>query len=149
MSPINNVCIVGSGFMGSQIGLQCAVHGCHVSMHDVSDSALQRCRGEQAAMLDEQIEGGVVSVQQRQTVLGRIRFTALLNEAADEATAPVDEELLALLTEGDALLYRDVRSQPIRQLTQARPPGAPRPAAFMLLAGTSQAEMRLLVPHVI
>jgi len=69
---VKNVCIVGSGFMGSQIGLQCAVYGHRVWMHDVSEPALQRCRDEQAAILDEQIEAGVVSADQRQAILDRI-----------------------------------------------------------------------------
>jgi 3-hydroxybutyryl-CoA dehydrogenase len=81
-SSIKSVCIVGSGFMGSQIGLQCAVHGYHVLMHDASESALQRCRDEQAAMLDEQIEASVVSADQRQAILDRIQFTGSLSEAA-------------------------------------------------------------------
>ena len=33
--PIRNVLIVGAGFMGSQIGLQCVLHGCRVTMYDV------------------------------------------------------------------------------------------------------------------
>jgi 3-hydroxybutyryl-CoA dehydrogenase len=84
-SSIKNVCIVGSGFMGSQIGLQCAVHGYHVLMHDASESALQRCHDEQAAMLDEQIETSVVSADQRQAILDRIQFTGSLSEAASIA----------------------------------------------------------------
>ena len=64
-SSIKNVCIVGSGFMGSQIGLQCAVHGYDVCMHDVSQPALRRCAEEQASLLDEQIEAGQVYTLER------------------------------------------------------------------------------------
>jgi 3-hydroxybutyryl-CoA dehydrogenase len=84
-SSIKSVSIVGSGFMGSQIGLQCAVHGYHVSMHDASESALQRCRDAQAAVLDEQIEASVVSADQRQAILDRIQFTGSLSEVASTA----------------------------------------------------------------
>jgi 3-hydroxybutyryl-CoA dehydrogenase len=84
-STIENVCVVGSGFMGSQIGLQCAVHGYRVWMHDVSDRALQHCRDEQASMLDEQIEASIVPADQRQAILSRIQFTGSLSEAAGAA----------------------------------------------------------------
>jgi len=84
-SSITNVCIVGSGFMGSQIALQCAVHGYRVWMHDMSEPAMQRCRVEQASVLDEQIEADVISADQRQTILDRIQFTGSLSEAATAA----------------------------------------------------------------
>ena len=87
---IKNVCIVGSGFMGGQIGLQCAVHGNSVWMHDLSEPALQRCAEEQASMLDEQIEAGVVSADERQSILNRIRFTTSLNEAATSADLVIE-----------------------------------------------------------
>ncbi|MFV1966747.1 MAG: 3-hydroxyacyl-CoA dehydrogenase family protein [Pirellulaceae bacterium] len=85
IASIKNVCVVGSGFMGSQIGLQCAVHGHRVWMHDVSETILRRCGDEQASMLDEQIEAGAVSADQRQAVLNRIQFSGSLREAATAA----------------------------------------------------------------
>jgi 3-hydroxybutyryl-CoA dehydrogenase len=82
---IKNVCVVGSGFIGGQIGLQCAVHGYRVWMHDVSDTALRRCQDDQASMLDEQIAAHVVSANERQRVLNRIQFSDALSEAATAA----------------------------------------------------------------
>ncbi len=90
ISAINKVCVVGSGFMGSQIGLQCAVHGHQVWMHDLSEPALHRCPDEQARMLDEQIEAGIVSLDQRETILGRIRFTGSISEAAIAADLVIE-----------------------------------------------------------
>jgi len=90
ISSIKNLCVVGSGFMGSQIGLQCAVHGYCVCMHDVSEPALKRSCDEQAAMLDEQIEAGVVAADQRQTILDRIRFTGSLAEGAGGADLVIE-----------------------------------------------------------
>jgi len=90
ISSIKNLCVVGSGFMGSQIGLQCAVHGYPVWMHDVSEPALKRCRDEQGAMLDEQIEEGVVSADQRQPILDRVHFTGSLAEAAGAADLVIE-----------------------------------------------------------
>ena len=89
-SLIKNVCVVGSGFMGSQIGLQCAAHGYHVWMHDLSETSLRRCGDEQALMLKEQIEAGVVSAGQRRTILNRIQFTGSLSEAAIAADLVIE-----------------------------------------------------------
>jgi 3-hydroxybutyryl-CoA dehydrogenase len=89
-ATIKKVCVVGSGFMGSQIGLQCAVHGYSVWMHDVSEPALRRCREEQAAMLDEQIEAGAVPAGGRQAIPDRVRFTSSLSEAAAAADLVIE-----------------------------------------------------------
>ncbi len=109
---IRNVCIVGSGFMGGQIGLQCAVHGYPVWMHDTSESALQRCAEEQNSLLDEQIEAGAVTADRRQAVLDRIRFATSLDEAAaaaDLVIEAVKEEL-------------GVKRELFRQLDESCPP---------------------------
>ncbi|OHB68955.1 MAG: hypothetical protein A2V70_09745 [Planctomycetes bacterium RBG_13_63_9] len=89
-SSITNVCVVGSGFMGSQIGLQCAVHGHNVWMHDVSETSLRRCGDEQASMLNELIEAGVVSGDRRQTIRNRIHFTGSMREAAIAADLVIE-----------------------------------------------------------
>ena len=38
---IRHVFVIGAGTMGQQIALQCAMHGCDVSVYDVSPGALQ------------------------------------------------------------------------------------------------------------
>ncbi|MFH1920007.1 MAG: 3-hydroxyacyl-CoA dehydrogenase NAD-binding domain-containing protein, partial [Planctomycetota bacterium] len=88
--PINNVCVVGSGFMGSQIGLQCAVHGRSVWMHDVSESALAGSAQELTAVLEEQIEGGAAKADERRSILDRIRRTTSLDEAAADADLVIE-----------------------------------------------------------
>src|SRR5512137_2058282 len=79
--PINQVCVVGSGFMGSQIGLQCAVHGRDVRMYDVSEPALTGAARYQAEILDEQIRSGLASADQREAILGRIRCSTSLQDS--------------------------------------------------------------------
>ncbi|OHB79063.1 MAG: hypothetical protein A2V98_01995 [Planctomycetes bacterium RBG_16_64_12] len=87
---IRKVCVVGSGFMGSQIGLQCAVHGRTVWMHDVSQSVLRHSSQEQAAVLDDQIQAGAVAADRRQSILDRIRRTTSLVEAAGVADLVIE-----------------------------------------------------------
>jgi 3-hydroxybutyryl-CoA dehydrogenase len=114
ISSIKNVCIVGSGFMGSQIGLQCAVHGYRVWMHDVSESALQRCRDAQAAVLDEQVDARVVPADRRQVILDRIQFTGSLSEGASTA------DLVFEAVREDLDVKRDL----FRTLDETCPPNA-------------------------
>ena len=98
--------------MGGQIGLQCAVHGYSVWMHDVAELALRRCAEEQALMLDEQIQAGVVSADGRQAIQDRIRFTTSLSEAAARA------DLVSEAVKEDLDVKRDV----FRELDETCPP---------------------------
>ena len=111
---IKSVCVVGSGFMGTQIGLQCAVNGCSVWMHDVSEAALKEFAEAQAALLDEQIDAGVAPPGERATIVGRIRATTSLSRAASE----VDLVIEAVKEEVN------VKRGVFRALDEHCPPGA-------------------------
>ena len=89
-SPVQKVCVVGAGFMGSQIALQCAVYERYVWVCDVSEPALRSCGKEQATLLDQQIQAGVVPAERRQAILDRIRFTTSLGEAASDADLVIE-----------------------------------------------------------
>ena len=39
--PIESICVIGAGYMGNQIALQCAAHGFRVRIHDASEKSLQ------------------------------------------------------------------------------------------------------------
>ena len=95
-TEIKNVCVVGAGFMGTQIGLQCAVHGCTVWLHDVSESALDKSAQEEAVLLDEQIQARALPADQRHPILERVHRTTALREAtarADLVIEAVKEDL--------------------------------------------------------
>ena len=87
---VKRVAVVGCGFMGRQIGLQCAVYGRPVRMHDMSEAALRDGKSAQAQLLDEQIRGGAVSADQRQAILERIGYTTSLAEATDQADLVIE-----------------------------------------------------------
>ena len=38
---LQNISVIGAGFLGTQIGLQCAAHGLSVSLVDTSEKALR------------------------------------------------------------------------------------------------------------
>jgi 3-hydroxybutyryl-CoA dehydrogenase len=80
---IESVCIVGAGFMGAQIGLQCALHGLPVRLTDVSPAALAQVSQAQSAILAQRIEEGELTPAARAAALARIHTTADLSKAVD------------------------------------------------------------------
>lgn len=89
-SSIQKVCVVGAGFMGGQIALQCAAYGRYVRVCDISEPALRLCEKQQAALLDDQILAGVVPSGRRQAILDRIGYTTSLSEAATDADLVIE-----------------------------------------------------------
>ena len=105
---IQRVCVVGAGFMGSQIALHCAVHGRDVWLHDISEIALARAEIQLRRLLIEQAAAGVVDDAAAAVALGRLRRTTLLGEAAAGADIVIEavKEDLAVKREIFAALDR-------------------------------------------
>ena len=40
IDDVKRICVVGSGIMGSQIAMQCALHGYNVMLHDLTEELL-------------------------------------------------------------------------------------------------------------
>lgn len=80
--PIKKVCIVGTGFMGWQIGLQCAAHGCQVWGVDVSQEMRDKAAQAQRQELDAWIEAGEIAAEEKEAILGRICFCGEIEAGA-------------------------------------------------------------------
>jgi 3-hydroxybutyryl-CoA dehydrogenase len=76
---IENVTIVGAGFMGYQIGLQCALHGLTVTLTDRSQEVLDTARAKCAAELDRRI------IPDYPAIMERLVFTTDLAEGVSRA----------------------------------------------------------------
>ena len=97
-STISKVCIAGAGYMGSQIGLQCAVHGKEVTMWDINNDIFDKSRYQQAKLLEDQIEAKKIRPDQVQLIQGRIVHTVDLQEATSSSELVIEairEELEA------------------------------------------------------
>jgi 3-hydroxybutyryl-CoA dehydrogenase len=81
MKPIESVCIVGAGYMGYQIGLQCASHGFPVKMYDISGEALDMAVESITNVLDEWTANEKVTIGESKAILGRIQPTEDMAEA--------------------------------------------------------------------
>ena len=75
MAPIKSICIVGAGYMGYQIGLQCASHGTPVRMYDISGEALDQAIESITQLLDVWVADEGIAKGEKEAILGRIHPT--------------------------------------------------------------------------
>ncbi|MCW3979396.1 MAG: 3-hydroxyacyl-CoA dehydrogenase family protein [Candidatus Bathyarchaeota archaeon] len=90
MGPIESVCIVGAGYMGYQIGLQCASHGFPVRMYDISEEAFDLAIESIAQVLDGWVKEEKVTARERESILGRIHATDDLVKAVSDADLVIE-----------------------------------------------------------
>ncbi|WP_088005520.1 3-hydroxyacyl-CoA dehydrogenase [Indiicoccus explosivorum] len=85
-----NVTVAGGGVLGSQIAFQTAFHGFHVSIYDIDDGAIDRAK-DRIRKLQPRYERDLnASKEQTEAAIGRIRFSADLEEAADDADLVIE-----------------------------------------------------------
>ncbi len=84
------VCVVGSGFLGTQIGVTCARHGYAVNMYDISEEALASSSVAVENYVDEWVEDGNITVEEGQSVKRRISYVDGLVEAASDADVVIE-----------------------------------------------------------
>jgi len=79
---MKNICVVGSGNMGRQIALQCAIHNYHVSCTDSSDAALEDARTFTADWIAQRVEKQKLSADDGNRIRTRLQFTKDIRDAA-------------------------------------------------------------------
>lgn len=90
MDPIESVCIVGAGYMGYQIGLQCASHCFRVRMYDISDEAMERAIESMTQVLDEWIVEKKITEEDKEATLSRIDSMDDLERAASDVDLVIE-----------------------------------------------------------
>ncbi len=102
---ITHVLIVGTGTLGSQIGFQCALHGCETTMYDIDASAIEACkRGHERLGKAIQADLGLDDA--------RIAAAhAKLSYSTDLVTAARDADLVSESVPEDPALKRQVFAQ--------------------------------------
>lgn len=111
---INRVAVVGSGFMGAQIALQCAVHGYPVCCVDAFETSLERASEQQRTELDRRVSQGTLSEADRDAILGRIRLTTDLQEGVRDVDLVLENAPERL----------DLKRELFAELDRFCPPGA-------------------------
>jgi 3-hydroxybutyryl-CoA dehydrogenase len=79
---IRRILVVGSGTMGSQIGLAAALAGYETTVQDISGQMLARARTQLAARLEATVAKGRLDAADAEGALGRLSFATDLEAAA-------------------------------------------------------------------
>ena len=100
IDDVRRVLVIGAGTMGRQIGLQCAMHGYEVVLHDIDPSALGHAMQDVRGYADELVAAGALGSAERDQALDAITAATDLAEAAADAdlvseSVPEDPELKA------------------------------------------------------
>ena len=90
MKLIETVSIVGAGFMGAQIGLQCAVHGFQIWQVDISESELERASESQSKELQKRVENSQITKHEKKEILKKINFTTNLKIGVSRADIVIE-----------------------------------------------------------
>jgi len=88
--PFETICVVGAGYMGSQIGLLCAFRGFEVRLHDVSDDALNKAWQSITQELDSWVKDNQISTEEKKAIIGRIQASRGIEEAASDADLVIE-----------------------------------------------------------
>lgn len=88
--PIENISIMGTGYMGTQIGLQCAVHGYTTWMIAHSENSLKESSQSQIKELDERVKNKQITMDEKKTILDRIHYTLDMKEGASSADLVIE-----------------------------------------------------------
>jgi 3-hydroxybutyryl-CoA dehydrogenase len=85
IEDVRCVLIAGTGTMGQQIGLQCAMHGYEVVAYDIAPEALEVANAQIKAYAAQLVGQGRLTQNEADAVLARIRYTTDPEDAASQA----------------------------------------------------------------
>jgi len=90
MEPRGRVCVVGAGFLGTQIGVVSARHGYRVNMCDISGDALASSSKAAKEYVGQWAAEGQVADGEGRRIVGRMSFTGDMAEAAQGAGVVIE-----------------------------------------------------------
>ncbi|TVP82533.1 MAG: 3-hydroxyacyl-CoA dehydrogenase family protein [Alkalicoccus sp.] len=84
-NDMQNVCVVGAGSMGHQIGMLCALGGCETVIQDVNESSLKKAKEALVYQIDKWVQKGKLTESEKKDAFSRLAFTTSLQDAASNA----------------------------------------------------------------
>ncbi len=88
--PIETICIFGAGFMGAQIGLQCASHGYTTWIVGHSDKSLKQTSQTLTQELEVRVKKQQITMNEMKAILNRIHLTQDMKECADSVDLVIE-----------------------------------------------------------
>jgi 3-hydroxybutyryl-CoA dehydrogenase len=124
---LQNIGVIGAGTMGNGIAQVCATAGFSVTLLDISESALQKAVATVGKNLDRQVAKEILTPQQKQATLDRIRTSTDYSSLRDvqlvieAATENLDLKLrvlqqIAAQVSGECVIASNTSSLSITQL---------------------------------
>jgi len=93
---IKNITIIGSGTLGSRIGLQAAISSYHVTFYDITEPILDQAKMVMDKIMRQLIKGNLLTEEKKSEALTRMHYTTDLRKAlsdCDFISESVTEEL--------------------------------------------------------
>ena len=93
---IKNITIIGTGTLGSRIGLQAAVSGYQVTFYDITEPILDQAKIVMDKIMRQLIKGNLITEEKKSEALTRMYYTTDLRQAlnnCDFISESVTEEL--------------------------------------------------------
>lgn len=78
--PINSICVIGAGTMGSGIALASAQSGFYTLLFDINNEVLEKAKASVQKNLQFLVDKQKISAEEKETVFSRIRFITDTND---------------------------------------------------------------------
>lgn len=98
VNDIKNITVVGSGSMGSQIAMVCALAGYTVTLQDINNDSLEKAKRSLQGHMENRVKKERLSQKEVNAAFDRLHFESNLEEAVKE-TDFVIEAIVELLDE--------------------------------------------------
>ncbi len=90
MSEVKNVTVIGSGSMGHQIGMLCALGGYETIIQDINEKALQDAESKLHAIMDRWVSKEKISENDKIKAFQRLLFSQEIDEAVQNADLVIE-----------------------------------------------------------
>lgn len=87
---MTHIAVIGSGTMGRQIGMACAVAGFTATVQDISADAVDAARDDMDSWLDGRVTKGRLTAADAASARSRITFTTSLEDAVGDADLVIE-----------------------------------------------------------
>lgn len=112
IDDLKKISVIGSGAMGSQIAMVCALSGYQVALQDIQFESLEKAKHLLEGQMNKRIVKGKLTEQEVEEAFARLSFTTDLEEAVQDADYVIEAIVEKL----------DIKRQLFAQLDQLAPP---------------------------
>jgi 3-hydroxybutyryl-CoA dehydrogenase len=83
-NQVKKISVIGSGAMGSQIAMVCALAGYEVTLQDINEESLLKAKDSLKGHMDRRIQKGRLTAEEVNHAFGRLSFLSSLEKAVED-----------------------------------------------------------------